>query len=254
LSNLLPDFAPKPELDVDVSKVMRYLRAHRCLIVLDEIEGLLAPHPVGHYRPDYKAYGEFFRRIGTERHRSCVLIISREKPREILLLEEKKSFVCSMQLGGLRGEATQKILQDKDLLDENHQWQKVIQLYGGNPLALKVVAETIKDLFGGSINRFLKEHTTFIDSELCAILDQQFMRLSKPEIEVVRQLAIHHQPLPISSLRQTIRNIDSCIDSLQVIEALRRRSLLEKVKSCHEDLFTLHPIVLKYAKRMYVYN
>jgi hypothetical protein len=254
LSELLPNLAPEPELNVDASQVMGYLRAHRCLIVLDEIEGLLANYPVGHYRLGYEAYGEFFRRIGTERHRSCVLLISREKPKEILLLEEKKSLICSMQLGGLLGEAAQKILQDKKLLDENHQWQKVIQLYGGNPLALKVVAETIKDLFSGSINRFLKEQTTFIDTELCAILDQQFMRLSKPEIEVVRQLAIHYQPLPISSLRQTIGAIDSCIDSLQVIEALRRRSLLEKVKSCHEDLFTLHPIVLKYAKRMYVYK
>jgi hypothetical protein len=65
-------------------------------------------------------------------------------------------------------------------------------------------------------------------------------------------LAIHAQPVSISILREAVLRIDSCIDSIQVIEALRRRSLLEKIKSLYEPLFTLHPIVLKYVKREYI--
>jgi hypothetical protein len=227
---------------------MQYVRDRRCLIILDEFEELLTHSPVGHYREGYEAYGEVLRRIGTERHQSCVLITSREKPKEISFLENR---TYALQLGSL-GEAAKFLLQDKKLLDENHQWDKVTQIYGGNPLALKIVSETIKDLFDGSIIRFLKENTTFIDSELYDTLSQQFTRLSKPELEIVCQLAIHAQPVSISILREAVLRIDSCIDSIQVIEALRRRSLLEKIKSPYEPLFTLHPIVLKYVKREYI--
>jgi NB-ARC domain len=255
IEKFLPGLLPKPSAaenpSVDLSTVMQYLRDRRCLIILDEVEGLLTDYPVGHYREGYEAYGEILRRISTERHQSCALIASREKPKGILFREEKKSLTRSLLLDGLK-EAANQILQDKELQDDNHQWQTVIQLYGGNPLALKIVAGTIQDLFGGSVNQFLRENTTFIDSELCEILDQQFTRLSKSETEVLRQLATQTQPVSISVLRETVANSNSCIDSIQVIESLRRRSLLEKIKNKDEPLFTLHPIVLKYAKRMYI--
>jgi hypothetical protein len=248
LPGLLPDPAEEQGLSIAMSTVKQYVREHRCLIILDEFEELLADSPVGHCRKEYEAYGKFLRSMGTERHQSCVLITSREKPKEVLLPENK---IYSLQLGSL-GEAAQGILQEKNLLDENHQWDKVTQMYGGSPLALKLVAETIKDLFDGSIIRFLKENTTFIESELYDTLHQQFIRLPEPEIEVVRQLATYAQPVSISTLREAIAKINTCVDSIQVIEALRRRSLLEKIKNPCESLFTLHPIVLKYVKREYI--
>jgi hypothetical protein len=258
LSGLLPKPSAAENPSLDLSTVMQYLRDRRCLIILDEAEGLMIDYPVGHYREGYEPYGELLRRISTERHQSCALITSREKPKGILFSEEQKSLTRllkppltrSLRLDGLK-EAAKQILQDKELQDDNHQWQIVIQLYGGNPLALKIVAGTIQDLFGGSINQFLKENTTFIDSELCEILDQQFTRLSKPETEILRKLATQAQPVSISVLKEAVSNSNSCIDSIQVIESLRRRSLLEKIKNKDEALFTLHPIVLKYAKRMY---
>jgi NB-ARC domain len=249
LAKLLPELLPEHTKEQDpLSKVMQYVREHRCLIILDEFESVLTDHPVGHYREGYENYGEFLRRIGTERHQSCVFLTSREQPKESVLLEDR---TYSLQLGSL-GEASQQILQDKKLLDENHQWHKVTQLYAGNPLALKLVADIIKYHHDGSIFDFLKNNTSYISNELSETLDQQFTRLSKPETEVVRQLAIHSQPVSISILREAILQIDSCINPIQVIEALRRRSLLEKIKSPSEPFFTLHPIVLKYVKRKYI--
>jgi hypothetical protein len=254
LPELLPNLSIEKNTSVDLSVVVKYLRAHRCLIILDEVEGLMTDYPVGYYREGFEIYGDLLKRIGTERNlKSCVLIASREKPREVLLLEENNSSTRSLSLKGLN-EAAKHILSDKELRDNNYQWQTVIQLYGGNPLALKIVAATIRDLFEGNINHFLIENTTFIDNELCEILDQQFTRLSNPEIAVVRQLAIEAQPVSVSVLRETLSNSNTCTDSIQVIESLRRRSLLEKIKNNGEALFTLHPIVLKYAKRIYVNN
>jgi hypothetical protein len=259
LPGLLPKAAAAENPNVDLSTVMQFLRDRRCLIILDEVEALFTDYPVGLYREGYEDYGELLKRISTERHQSCALITSREKPQGILLGEEKKSLVRSLRkplthsllLDGLK-EAANQILQDKELQDDNHQWQTVIQLYGGSPLALKIVAGTIQDLFGGNVNHFLRENTTFIDSELCEILHQQFTRLSEPETEILRKLTAEAQPVSISVLRETVSNSSSCIDSIQIIESLRRRSLLEKIKNKDEALFTLHPIVLKYAKRIYV--
>jgi hypothetical protein len=254
LPELLPNLSTAQNTPVDLSVIVKYLRDRRCLIILDDVEGLMTDYPVGYYREGFELYGDLFKRIGTERNlKSCVLIASREKPREILLLEENNSSTRSLLLKGLN-EAAKRILYDKELRDDNHQWQTIIQLYGGNPLALKIVAATIQDLFEGNINHFLIENTTFIDNELCEILDQQFTRLSDPEIAVVRQLAIQAQPSSVSVLRETLSSSGTCTDSIQVIESLRRRSLLEKIKNNGEALFTLHPIVLKYAKRMYVNN
>jgi hypothetical protein len=247
LPGLLPDDIEAQDLSIAMSTVMQYVREHRCLIILDEFEELLADSPVGYCRKEYEAYGEFLKRMGTERHQSCVLITSREKPKEILPSDK----IRSLRLGSL-GEAAQGIMQEKNLLDENHQWDKVTQMYGGSPLALKLVAETIKDLFDGSVIRFLKEDTTFIDSELYDTLHQQVLHLSETEIETLCQLAIHAQPVSISILREVVSQIDSCIDSIQIIETLRGKSLLEKIKNPCESLFTLHPLVLKYVKREYI--
>jgi hypothetical protein len=252
ITGLLPNSSQEENCEADLSTFIQYLRDHRCLIVLDEVEGLLTHYPVGYYREGYEAYGEMFRRIGTERHQSCFLITSREKTKEVLLLEEKKSFTRSLQLSGLR-EAAKNILLDRGLQDENHQWQIIAQHYGGNPLALKIVAETIKELFGGSINYFLKENTHLIESELCEVLDQQFRRLSEAETTVLRQLAGSSQPIPASALKDNTSN-SIAPDSLQSICALRRRSLLEKTKNNGEALFSLHPVISKYVKRMYTDN
>jgi NB-ARC domain len=252
LPELLPNISMEQKTSIDLSAIVKYLRDHRCLIVLDEVEGLMTDYPVGYYRKGFEIYGDLLNRIGTERNlKSCILIASREQPREVLLLEENNSLTHSLLLKGLN-EAAKYILQDKELQDNNHQWQTLIQLYGGNPLALKIVAVTIRDLFEGNINNFLIENTTFIDNELCEILDQQFTRLSDPEMAVVRQLAIQAQPVSVSVLRETLSISKTCTDSIQIIESLRRRSLLEKIKNNGEALFTLHPIVLKYAKRIYI--
>jgi hypothetical protein len=248
LPNLFRFFPGQQPLLQDLSQLLQFLRDHRCLIILDQVETLLKDKPVGHYSEGYEEYGELLRRVGTERHQSCLLVTSREKPREFVLLEGKKYPIHSQILGSLQG-AAKEIFKDKELLDDEDQWQKLIRLYGGNPLALKIVSETIQDLFNGSVNQFLKQNTTFIDSEFRELLDQQFTRLSDAEKAIVCKITEYSHPISITTLTEitSAQNLD--LGSIEIIESLRKRSLLEKVKGCIDPQFTLHPIVAKYVKK-----
>lgn len=80
--------------------------------------------------------------------------------------------------------------------------------YAGNPLALKVVATTIKDLFEGNIAKFLNQETA-VFGDMREILDQQFERLSKSEQEIMYWLAIalnsDQQILASASFDQTVK-------------------------------------------------
>jgi hypothetical protein len=218
------------------------------LIVIDQLETLLDNQPVGSYREGYEEYSELLRRIGTERHQSCLLVTSREKPREFVLLEGKSYPIRSQVLGSLQG-ASKGILKDKKLGDGEEQWQQLIRLYGGNPLALKVVSETIQDLFDGSVNQFLKQNKTFIDSEFREILDQQFMRLSDPEKVAVCQIAKYSRPISVATLAEIICDRKFTLGAIEIVKSLRRRSLLEKVQDCAEPQFTLYPIIAKYVRK-----
>ncbi|MGL5881399.1 MAG: NB-ARC domain-containing protein, partial [Xenococcaceae cyanobacterium] len=75
------------ELDRCISLLLEYLRHHRCLLVLDNVESILrGGEHAGQYREGYQAYGELLQRIGEVRHTSCLVLTSREKPKEIVLL------------------------------------------------------------------------------------------------------------------------------------------------------------------------
>jgi transcriptional regulator with XRE-family HTH domain len=94
LKFLMPLYGEDPiiptTLAQQVSKLMQYLRSRRCLLILDNAETILQREPVGHWRSGYEGYGQLLRDIGEASHQSCLLLTSREKPREIALMEEMK--------------------------------------------------------------------------------------------------------------------------------------------------------------------
>src|SRR5260370_38635570 len=101
------------EIDEQISLVIQYMRDLHCLLVLDNFESVLQPgRHAGHYREEYAAYGRLLQRVGEIQHQSCLLLTSREKPKEVALLEGKSSPVRSLHLSGLRLEAGQQMLPD----------------------------------------------------------------------------------------------------------------------------------------------
>jgi NACHT domain len=95
-----------------ISRLMQYLTHTRCLLVLDNIETILQTgEQIGHYREDFKGYGELIRRIGQSPHRSCLILTSRERPREMSLLEGKNYPIRSLLLKGLQPQDGLQLLQ-----------------------------------------------------------------------------------------------------------------------------------------------
>lgn len=225
-----------------ISRLMTYLRSHRCLLILDLGEAILRSGDLaGYYREGYEGYGELFRRIGEENHRSCLVLTSREKPKEIAFLEGEKLPVHSLELTGLKTSAAQELLQLKGLVGLPEERRLLIKRYGGNPLALKIVAATILDVFDGQVAEFLSQDI-LIFGNIRDIFDQQFNRLSSVEKKVIYWLAIHHKVLPIRGLRKEVVPGISKREQLEAFESLRRRCLLEK----NSTILSLPPMLRTY--------
>lgn len=229
---------PRGDLHNQLCGLMEYLRTHRCLVVLDNLDTILREGDfAGHYRDGYESYGELLRRLGEEQHQSCILITSRESTKEIVMLDGPSRPVRSLELSGL-GPAAEGILQEANLSDEK-QWGQLIRIYRGNPLVLKIVASNIRELFSGSVSNFLKQGITLITSDVSFLIEQQFQRLSAAEQELLYTLARIRQPVDVGRLQQELTpNI------LQPLGSLVRRSLVEKSAAG----FTLRPVVMEYVR------
>jgi len=238
------------DVDGQISLLLDYLLENRSLIVLDNVESILqAGNRAGQYREGYEGYGKLFQRLGEARHQSCLLLTSREKPREVALLEGKTSPVRLLQLLGLGQVEGREILQDKGLFGSEEDWAKLIHLYSGNPLALKLVSEPVREVFEGDISGFLKEDETVL-GDIHVLLDQQFQRLSQPEQEIMYWLAIEREAVSLGDLREDTEMIHSVSkELLDALNSLRRRSMIE---TTIPRFFTLQPVIMEYVTNLFV--
>lgn len=214
-------------ISAQITRLIQYLQQDRCLLVLDNVESILqSGQPVGSYRSGYEAYGELFQRVGTTDHRSCLLLTSREKPAEVATLEGDLLPVRSLQLTGLTATDSDNLLEAKGLVGSAADRNKLIAHYRGNPLALKIVATSIRELFSGDIAEFLDQGTAIFNG-LRRLLDGQMERLSALEQQVMRWLAINREWTTIHQLHADIIPTVSKAQLLEVLEGLGRRSLIE---------------------------
>jgi WD40 repeat protein len=233
-----------------ISRLINYLQQHRYLVILDNVETILKGGDfAGAYREGYQDYGELLRAVGESSHQSCLVITSREKPQEVALLEAKTPLVQSQELKGLDDIAAQNILETVGVFpleDEEDKCKKLINLYGGNPLALKIISSTIQELYGGKISNFLEEQgeSVFL-GDIRNLLSQQFERLSDLEKEIMYWLAINRNPVSILELRGDIILPVTQSKLLEALESLRRRSLIEKSEPDASALM-LQPVVMEY--------
>jgi WD40 repeat protein len=231
---------PADTVDAQISQLMVYLRTTRCLIVFDNFESLLVH---GSYREGYAGYSELLRRIGTEHHASCLLLTSREKPKTLIPLEGESAAVCTLDLPGLSDIEVQAIgTANGCFTTRQSDWHHLQQSYSGNPLAIKIAATTIRDLFDGSISAFLEQGVILCDG-IEALLSQQFDRLSQIEQQVLYWLAIGREAVSISQLLADFIPSGFRPQLLAALQSLDRQSLIEKSAGC----FTLQPVVMEYV-------
>jgi WD40 repeat protein len=245
------NLSPTKDNENRVACLINYLRTSRCLLILDNAESILRSGAyTGYYQAGYEDYGELLRRVGEVSHQSCLVITSREKPKDLASLEGAALPVRSLQLSGLKQIEGQKIIKLKGLSGSETELASLIESYAGNPLALKIVATTIQDVFGGEIGEFLNQGAA-VFGDIRELLEQQFNRLSELEKEIMYWLAINRELVSFSQLREDIVNVVPQPKLLEALESLRRRSLIEKasptlVKKSTTG-FTLQPVVMEYV-------
>ena len=236
---------PPPVADLNLSAVLAFMHQHRCLLILEDVQttfqqGALA----GQYADGYAPYGEFLRRVGEEPHQSCILLTSWEKPREVVRQETPEGPVRCHRLKGLPLEASRELLHRHQLQDVSL-WDELIRPYRGNPLALNIVATTIRDLFSGSVATLLNQDTLFL-GDLNYLLHQQLSRLSNLEREIVEYLAATRTAVTLKDLRTQIPSPKPWSDWLAAVESLHRRALLERLNQSDAVLLSLQPVVARY--------
>src|SRR5207245_2705907 len=230
-------------LEQRINQLVARLQASRCLLVLDNLETLLASGDrEGGYLPGYEGYGRLIGRLAESAHQSCVLLTSREKPREIEALEGVRSPVRSLRLVGVDEQAAHDLLSDKGLSGPPAAWQRLVASYAGNPLALKIVAQAVSDLFSGEIDRFLHEGELIFNG-IRPVLRQQVGRLSPLEHLLLAWLAVLREWTPLDTLAQVLHPRVLRTQVLEALEALLRRSLLERGQQAS---FSLQSVVLEY--------
>jgi WD40 repeat protein len=239
---ILPD-----TLGGKITRLIHYLKTSKCLLILDNIESIMqGDNYVGEYLIGYEGYGDLFARICESFHQSCLLITSREKPKEITLLEAV-SDVYSLQLTGLNPREGQSIFTKYGSFSgSDDEWKTVIQTYNGNPLALKFVAVEIQEALNGNISNFVR---TFLNegqvifNNIRKLLESQFQRLSDLEKDIMYWLAINREPCSTLELQADIISSLPQPELLEALASLRRRTLIEKN---NQDKFSLQNVIMEY--------
>lgn len=224
-----------------VSLLMEYLRGARCLLVLDNFETVLDAARPGHYLPGYEGYGQLLREIGEGRHQSCLLLTSREKPKELIPLAGEAAPVRTLVVASLAAADGRALLQDRGLRGGDEQWDRLHMRFSGNPLALQIAAETIRELFDGDIGDFLNQEPILFGG-INDLLAQQLARLSPLEEEIMFWLAVEREPVTAQQLAGSLVRRPAQADVLAALHALRQRFLVERAQGG----FTLQNVVLEY--------
>ncbi|MFQ3612240.1 MAG: NB-ARC domain-containing protein [Cyanobacteriota bacterium] len=226
----------------DTRTLLNLLRHQRCLIILDNFETLFEPgERAGAYRSGYESYGDLLTLLGESNHQSCFLLTSREKPAEIATLEGLQTGVRTLFLSGSE-DICCSILQAKGILGSSEARIALSHRYGNNPLALKIVASSIQELFNGNIQAFV-EQESFLFNGIWRLLEQQFKRLSIFERSIVYWLAIQREWITLSELDQSIIPSLGKSQLLESLESLSWRGWIEKMSG----RFTLQPVIMEYV-------
>lgn len=231
-----------------ISRLLEYLQRYRCLLVLDNFESVLKDEAqTGAYRKDYEGYGALLRRVGEVSHRSCLVITSREMPEEVATLEGDILPVRALQLHGLDESSAERVLEAKGIRAMSSDLHRLVQWYRGNPLALKIAATSIKDLYSGSIHRFL-EQKSIIFSGISNLIEQQYQRLTAHEKQIMLWLAINREPVQPNELRSDIVPTLEQNYLMMSLRSLKRRSLVEHTAAG----FTQQPVVMEFVTNLLI--
>src|SRR6266851_1176606 len=244
----LRDVSASPERRQDL--LLECLRSRRVLLVYDNLESFLEEgEDTGRMRAGYEGFSRVLRRVAETEHQSCLLLTSREKPSDLVPLEGSRAPVRALRLARLDADSCKQLLAEKEVAGTVAEQTRLIEAYAGNPLALKIVAQSIVDLFDGQIAPFL-EQGEVVFGGVRELLDEQYARLADLEQTVMCWLAIVREPVSIEELLAVLGVPRTRSQVLEAVDGLRRRSLIERGQL--QGSFTLQSVVLEYATALLI--
>jgi hypothetical protein len=133
------------------------------------------------------------------------------------------------------------LLQSKQLQGTDEQKYQLCDLYGNNPLKIKILVNTIINLFDGDIKKFLAQNTLLVNNHLHKLLEQQLNCLSALEQQIMYYLAINSQ-ITITDLANKLPHVSKS-HFWQGIERLYSRCLIEQ----KAGKYILQPVIKEYV-------
>lgn len=250
LTELLGDWleiltnSPRRELpdsiDIRLARLIDRMTYHRCLLLLDDGEEILQSDNLsGRYREEFQDYEKLLRRMGEAPHKSCLVLMSREKPKDIDFLEKRQNTVKSLFLGGLDELSAREMVNKEGGQGTEREIRDFIELYRGNPFFLKLALARIVDIFGGNIAEFLQTGTINF-SDIKGMIEVQWQRLSEIEREILEVLAREEEAISVSELRSKL-NKPGLTDA---VDSLRKRSFIES----RDSGFILPNLIQSYVR------
>jgi WD40 repeat protein len=234
-----------------VAKLLEYVSKSRCLLILDNFESVFQSGTrAGQYREGYEIYGHLLSRFSEVDHHSCLVLTSREAPKEITGIGES-TWVRSLPLSGLSQSEGLPILTDSQCFSSSDaEWQELFNYCSGSPFALKMLASETQELFAGNISSFLALATKsgFQIERIQDLLEKQVSRLTVPEQCVMYWLAIEREPVAIAHLESNIVSEFIKKELLTAVQSLKRRSLIEG----NGGLWSLQPVMMEFVTDKFV--
>ena len=247
LSNQSLGEVPEDE-DQRISLLITYLQKHRCLLIFDNLESIMGTGSNdGSYLEGFEKYNALFKHLGGVEHQSCILLTSREQPRELVSLEEEISSVRFYRLAGLNVHDGRALLSSKGLKGEEKIKDALVEQYAGNPLLLKFISSSIRESFEGDISKFLSKGTHIL-TEMYAIFDQQFDRLSPLERDILYWLALERESTSLETLQEDVIHGSQKRKVQESLNLLRRRDFIEN----NERGYALQNVILEYVTEKFV--
>jgi WD40 repeat protein len=239
-------------LDDSVSRLLHYLCEHRCMVVLDNLESVLqlGTH-VGSYRSGCEGYGFLIRSVSEVQHQSCIILTSREQPQGLVSREGVAFPVRSLKLQGLTWSEGQQIISaHSGIADRCQEWEAIFKYYAGNPLALKIVASGVRDVFGGDITEsidYMQRHILRFE-DINDLLEQHFERMSATEQQILYWLAVNREPISLAELEADAIGEKITQQLLGALQSLARRCLVE----WSDKQLSLQPVVMEYVTQQLI--
>lgn len=218
---------PMDEQDDCISALIECMRRWRCLLILDDVDGILQTDGgAGQVAADQAIYAELFKRVGNSSHQSSLIVISRESLVDVEgLAWGKEGNAHNFWLGPLSVEASHAWLVAQGVIEDQPVLTEIADYYSGNPLALGVVADAIRMLHFGDGASFLANQISVFDI-IRVVIDNQFARLSPLEQEMMAALEQAQTALTWNDLRQRLLTGRSERAVIEAQLSLLRRGLV----------------------------